>query len=219
MRARELVAAALFALGPGLLVAAGALAASTDPAAPAPAASTAAAAPVAAILYDLDPVHSFVHFEVRHFGTSTLRGRFGPVVGTVELDREARRGRVAVRIATGTVDTGIGVFNARLREADLLATEGYPEAFFVAERLRFDERGALAEVRGEFTWRGVGQPLSLHARLFGCRIDESIGREICGGEFKAEFKRSEFGATFGLPLIGDTVRLRIQVEGLRRAAP
>ena len=25
--------------------------------------------------YTLDPTHSFVHFEVLHFGTSTIRGR------------------------------------------------------------------------------------------------------------------------------------------------
>ena len=29
--------------------------------------------------YALDPAHSFVHFELLHFGTSTIRGRFGPL--------------------------------------------------------------------------------------------------------------------------------------------
>lgn len=171
-------------------------------------------------VYDLDPAHSFVHFEVTHFGTSTVRGRFGPVAGTVELDREARRGRVALRIATDSVDTGLAFFNARLREDDLLAVQAHPEAFFVAERFRFDARGAPVEVRGEFTLRGVGQPLSLHARFFGCRNETSgtavAAREVCGGEYEAEINRSEFGATFGLPLIGDRVRIRVQVEAVRR---
>jgi TRAP-type C4-dicarboxylate transport system substrate-binding protein len=36
--------------------------------------------------YDLDPQQTFVHFEVRHFDTSTLRGRVGPVRGEVMLD-------------------------------------------------------------------------------------------------------------------------------------
>ncbi|MEO5689223.1 MAG: YceI family protein [Burkholderiaceae bacterium] len=35
------------------------------------------------ITYQLDPAHTFVTFEVRHFGTSTLRGRIGPVTGEV----------------------------------------------------------------------------------------------------------------------------------------
>ncbi len=187
------------------------------------AASWLAAAPAfaAPALYDLDPAHSFVHFEVSHFGASTLRGRLGPVAGTVELDREGGSGEVGLRIATANVDMGVPVFNARMREADLLAVQEFPEAFFVATArgFRFDERGALAEVRGEFTWRGVSQPLSLLARFFACREDAARRAEVCGGEFEAELRRSDFGANFGLPFIGNRVRLRIQVEGVRRPAP
>jgi polyisoprenoid-binding protein YceI len=142
--------------------------------------------------YTLDPEHSFVHFEVQHFGTSTTRGRFGPVRGAVMLDRAAGRGEVSLRIPTASVDTGIAVFNARLRQADLLASAEHPDAFFVATRFRF-EGERLAEVRGEFTLRGVGQPLSLHATHFACRPAEA--GEVCGGDFEGELLRSDFGAT------------------------
>ena len=163
--------------------------------------------------YVLDAAHSFVHFEVLHFGTSTTRGRFGPVAGVVTLDPVAGRGELGLRIATASVDTGIPVFNARLREDDLLASGEFPDAYFVASRFRFDGP-RLAEVRGEFTLRGVSQPLSLFARHFACRQD--AGGEVCGGDFEGEILRSEFGATFGLPLIADRVRLIVQVEGRRR---
>jgi polyisoprenoid-binding protein YceI len=160
--------------------------------------------------YVLDPQHSFVHFEVQHFATSTTRGRFGPVSGQVLLDRRAGRGEVDVRIATATVNTGVGVFNARLRESDLLASNEFPEAFFVARKVRFDG-DHVAEVRGEFTLRGISQPLSLHARQFGCRQDGAT--HVCGGDFEGELRRSDFGATFGLPLIGDRIKLVVQIEG------
>ena len=163
-------------------------------------------------VYVLDPDHSFVHFEVQHFGTSTARGRFGPVAGEVMLDPALGRGELGLRIHTASVDTGIPVFNARLRQADLLASTEYPEAFFVARNFRFDGN-RIAEVRGEITFRGSSQPLSLRARHFACRQDGSV--EVCGGDFEAEILRSEFGATFGLPLIGDRVRLVVQVEGRR----
>ena len=163
-------------------------------------------------VYQLDPDHSFVTFEVVHFGTSTSRGRFGPIAGEVRLDRAQGRGEVALRIATSSVNTGVPVFNARLRESDLLASTEHPEAFFVARNFRF-EAGRVAEVRGEFTLRGISQPLSLHARHFACRADGAA--EICGGDFEGEILRSEFGATFGLPLVGDRVRLVVQVEGRR----
>ena len=162
--------------------------------------------------YVLDPVHSFVHFEVLHFGTSTSSGRFGPIAGEVTLDRSAGRGEVSLRIDTAGVDTGLPVFNARLRQPDLLASTEFPAAYFVARNFRFEGQ-RLAEVRGEFTLRGVSQPLSLHARHFACRVDE--GTEVCGGDFMGEILRGDFGATYLLPFVADRVRLLVQVEGRR----
>lgn len=166
--------------------------------------------------YVLDPAHSFVHFEVQHFATSTMRGRFGPVQGEVLLDRQAGRGEVSLRIATAGVSTGLPVFDARLRQEDLLASDEHPEAFFVARSFAF-QGPQLVSVRGEFTLRGVSQPLTLRALRFACRQTE--GDEVCGGDFEAEILRSEFGAGFGLPFVGNPVRLVVQVEGRRRLAP
>lgn len=163
--------------------------------------------------FDLDPAHTFVHFEVLHFDTSTLRGRIGPIAGEAWLDAEAGRGRVALRIDMRTLDTGLRLLDARLRRPDLLDVDGHPEAYFVAERFRF-ESGQPAELTGEFTLRGIGTALTLRALRFAC-IDSPAGRR-CGGDFEGQVLRSSFGASFGLPLVADRVRLRVQVEGLAR---
>lgn len=178
-------------------------------------AALAGPARAAPAVYVLDPDHCFVHFEVLHFNTSTLRGRFGPVSGAVEMDRAAGRGRLALTIDVGSLDTGLRLLDKRLLAPDLLAAELHPQAYFVAERFRFDGAG-LAEVRGEFTLRGVGQALSLVAERFACRPDTERGGEVCGGDFVGELSRSAFGASFGLPFVGDRVRLRVQAEGHRR---
>ena len=166
------------------------------------------------VTYQFDPDHTFATFEVLHFGTSTLRGRIGPITGEVTVDRGAKTGDLRLRIPMTTLDTGLRVLDARLREADLLATGEYPEAYFVATRFRFDAAGGVAEVRGEFTLRGVGQPLSLYARSFGCRRDERLQREVCGGDFTGDVKRHDFGASFGVPFVDDDVHLVVQVEGI-----
>ena len=85
----------------------------------------AAAAPV---VYTLDPDHSFVQFEVLHFGTSTIRGRFGPIAGEVTLDREVGSGVIRITVDTASVSTGWRNFDGRLREADLLASADFPRA-------------------------------------------------------------------------------------------
>ena len=166
------------------------------------------------VTYQLDPDHTFVTFEVMHFGTSTLRGRVGPVTGEVTVDRGAKTGELRLRIPVATLDTGMRALDARLKQPDLLAAAEYPEAYFVATRFRFDAAGGVAEVRGEFTLRGTGQPLSLYAKSFACRHDERLRREVCGGDFTGDLKRHEFGATFGEPFVSDDVHLVVQVEAI-----
>ena len=176
-----------------------------------PAQAQSLAGPVA---YRLDPAHTWVTFEVLHFWTSTVRGRIGPVAGEVTVDRGARTGDLRLRIPVATVSSGIGTFDARLKQPDLLATAEYPEAYFVATRYRFDDAGGVQEVRGEFTLRGVGQPLSLVAKHFACRRDEALGKDVCGGDFEALLARRDFGMTFGEPFVSDDVRLLVQVEAI-----
>jgi len=166
-------------------------------------------------VYLLDPDHSFVTFEVLHFATSTLRGRFGPLTGFVELDRAAGRGSVSLQIAMHSVDTGMPAFDARLRQPDLLAADAHPVAYFVAARFLFDG-AALSGVHGELTLRGISQGLELRALRFGCHTHPVLRREVCGGDFEGELERGDFGASFGMPFVANRVRLVVQVEGIRQ---
>ncbi len=51
------------------------------------------AAPAHGATYAIDPTHTFVTYEVGHFGTSTNRGRFDKKEGTVQFDRPPRPAR------------------------------------------------------------------------------------------------------------------------------
>jgi polyisoprenoid-binding protein YceI len=167
------------------------------------------------VVYLFDPQRSFVHFEVDHFGTSTIRGRLGPPEGHVELDRAARTGWVGARIRTASVDTGLPAFDARLRAPDLLASDAFSEATFIASRFLFDGDRLVALV-GELTWRGTSQGLELRALRFGCFTEPQAQREMCGGDFVGELRRGDFGASFGMPFVGNRVRLIVQVAAVRR---
>ena len=164
--------------------------------------------------YRLDPDHSFIHFEVLHFGTSTLRGRFGPAQGVVMLDRAQRSGDVSLSLRSATLDTGVKVLDKRLCAADLFACAEEPQVYFVARGFEFDG-DKVRRINGELTLRGVSRGLALQATRFGCHAHPDNGRQVCGGDFEGEVRRSDFGMSFGLPFVSDTVRLRVQVEGIR----
>ena len=167
------------------------------------------------VSYSFDPAHSKVWWEVRHFGTSTHRGRFDAAPqGSITIDREAARGQVSLSVDTSSVSSGVPLLDTMIRGANFLGSAAHPLAYFVATQFKFDG-SRVAELRGEFTLRGVSAPLGLKATNFACRIDDTLKREVCGGDFEGALLRSEFGSTFGLPFVGDKVRLLISVEGIR----
>ena len=167
-------------------------------------------------IYRFDPTHTFVTFELLHFGTSTIRGRFGPLAGDAMLDRAQRRGRVQVEIDTATVSTGVAVLDARLKEADMLAVQAHRRAYLVAESFEFDDSGRVKTLRGEFTLRGASLALELRALRFNCYTSPLLRVEVCGGDFEGSFLRSAAGITHSLPFVADTVRLLVQVEAIRQ---
>ena len=164
--------------------------------------------------FAIDPAFTHVHWELKHFGTSTSRGRFDAMSGAITLDREARTGSASFTIATASISTGFTPFDGLLRGPYLLATTEYPSAYFVSQRFNFDG-DRLASVVGDFTLRGVSQRLTLRALRFACRTDTEPAREVCGGDFETEFDRSAFGITHSLPFVGDRVRVLLQIEAVR----
>ena len=176
----------------------------------------AASAQAEPVRYRFDPTHTFAHFELTHFGTSTIRGRLGPLNGEVEIDRSARRGRVQVEIDTTLANTGVSVLDARLREPDMLSVQAHPKAYLVADRIEIDDAGRVKSLRGEFTLRGVSLPLTLTAVRFNCYTSPLFRREVCGGDFEGQFSRGAVGITHSLPFVSDTVRLLVQVEAVQQ---
>lgn len=175
-----------------------------------------APAPEGAADYRLDPAHTRVHWEVMHFGTSTTRGRFDDVNGSLRRDASGR-GSVSIVVGIASVDTGVKPLDAVLRGSYLDAAE-FPQAYFVAEGWRWQPDAAL-DVAGELTLHGVSRPLRLRAGQLRCAPQPPTGREVCGADLQAEFKRSDFGIHDGQPFVGDRVRLVIQVEAVREPPP
>lgn len=181
------------------------------------AASTLGAATAAhAADYAIDPSHTFVTFEIGHFGTSTNRGRFDKKAGVVQFDRAARSGKVDITIDVGSINTGTAAFDKHLRSADLLDTAQHPMARFVSDRLVFDG-DKVVQVPGQLTLLGKTLPVTLKATQFGCYDNPMLKREVCGGDFEAQIDRTAFGINYGVDWgFPKQVRLVIQTEAIKQ---
>jgi polyisoprenoid-binding protein YceI len=182
---------------------------------PADAASTPASTAAGSPRYAFDPTHTAVHWEVVHMGTSTIRGRFDKLAGTVDFDAKAHRLDVSIEVDTASVNSGVPLLDTILRGRELLAPADEPKAYFTAKTVSWDG-DVPREVRGEFTLKGQSEPLTLTATRWRCAFSVVFRREVCGGDFEGEFRRSRFGITHSLPFVDDKVKLLIEVEAIRQ---
>jgi polyisoprenoid-binding protein YceI len=166
--------------------------------------------------YAIDPTHTFVTFEISHFGTSTNRGRFDKKEGTVQFDRAAKTGQVEIVIDTTSINTGTVAFNTHLQSADLFDTAKYPTAKFVSSKFNFSG-DKVADIAGTLTLMGKTQPVTLKATNFNCYDSPMLKREVCGGDFETTIDRTQFGMNYGIDWgFPKNVRLLVQVEAVKQ---
>ncbi len=163
------------------------------------------------VVYLLDTTHTFVTWEVKHFGTSTSRGRFPVKAGSITIDWDKQSASTEVTIDVAHPDTGVAALDDALKGDDYFDVQNYPEARFVARDFRIDDR-AVTELKGALTLKKTTRSVALTATGFNCYFSVVFRRRVCGGDFEANLLRSDFDVRGGLPFIADQVHLLIQVE-------
>ena len=178
--------------------------------------ATSLAAQAQSATYAIDPTHTFVTFEIPHFGTSTNRGRFDKKSGSVQLDKAAKTGKVEISIETASINSGTAAFDKHLQSKDILNSAEFPSAKFVADKFSFNG-DKVSEVAGTLTLLGKTHPVTLKASNFGCYMSPMLKVEVCGGDFETTIVRSQWGVTYGLNFgFADSMRLVVQVEGVKQ---
>ena len=166
------------------------------------------------ITYNLEPTHTYVTFEARHFGTSTNRGRFDKKEGSITLDRAAKTGKADITIDTASINTGLALFDSHLRGENFLQSKAFPTARFVGDKFSFDGDKVTA-VAGTLSLLGKTLPITLTATNYNCYDSPFLKREVCGGDFETTIQRTDFGITYGMPIIPDDIKLLIQIEAVK----
>ena len=159
--------------------------------------------------YVIEPSHTRVVFSVSHMGFTTWYGDFSGASGQLVLDAahpDATRLDVTVPIA------GVSTTNAKLddelRSPDWLDAGRFPTAMFHSTRITLTGP-TDAEVAGALTLHGVTRPVVLHAHFNGAGVNPLDHNYTTGFEVSGVVKRSEFGVSKYVPLVGDDTRLII----------
>lgn len=171
---------------------------------------------VSAGTYVVDPAHTQVVWTLDHLGFSPYTGIFGDVTGTLTLDpKNLRAAKVDVSIPVSKVTTAsAGLTEHLLRAGKDGGTPDFSgarpaDARFVSTSVV--PRGQRATVRGNLTLNGVTRPVTLDAKFYGAgkAPAEMGGKDNVGFTASATILRSQFGLGFGVPMVGDAVKLDI----------
>ena len=166
--------------------------------------------------YAIDPTHTFVTFEINHFGASVNRGRFDKKEGTVQFDRAGKAGKVEISFDATSINSGTPAFDKHLQSADLFNAAQHPKITFVSDKFSFNG-DKVSEVSGQLTLLGKTGPVTLKANQFACYQSPMLKREVCGGDFDATIDRTQWGMNYGVDWgFAKNVRLVVQVEAVKQ---
>lgn len=168
----------------------------------------------AADSYTADPFHTYTHFSVSHLGFSTLQGRFDKSSGKITLDRAAKSGAVDITIEAASLSSGYAKRDDHLRSPDFFNATENPNITFKSGSIKF-KGDTPATVEGNLTLLGVTKPVTLTIDAFKCGTNPMNKKELCGAAASTQIKRSDFGMKFGLPAIGDDIKLVFEIEAYK----
>ncbi len=164
--------------------------------------------------YVIDPTHTFVMYEMGHYGTTTNRGRFSTKDGSVQIDGTGTSGKVDITMDISSINTGVDLLNRHVQSKDFFNVAEFPTGRFVADRIDFSG-DKVVDVPGKLTLMGQTRPVTLKAVRFNCYLSPLINRQVCGGDFETTVERSDWGITWGLNFgFENKVKLLVQVEAV-----
>ena len=166
----------------------------------------------AAIPFELNKDHTDLMFEISHAGYTMKHGWFRNLSGTLSFDEnKIEASRVDVTIKASSVDTNHAQRDKDLSGPGFLDVAQFPELHFVSTKITRDGERALI-VEGSLTMHGITRPLLLQATLNKVAPNPFTHAATVGFTASAQLKRSDFGVTTLIPIIGDDVSITIDAE-------
>jgi polyisoprenoid-binding protein YceI len=166
-------------------------------------------ASVPAGTYALESSHARVAFSVDHMGFSTWYGDFTGAKGSLTLDpKNVAASKFDITIPTGSITTTNAVLDGELKDPSWFDAAKYPTITFLSTAVT--STGAdTAKVTGDLTFHGVTKPVTLDVKFHGAGANPMSKAYTVGFDATGSLKRSDFGVTKYVPLVGDKVDLFI----------
>lgn len=176
-------------------------------------ASASVSAFASAETYVIDPTHTQTVFSWSHLGFSNPTANFDRIEGTIVYDAaDPTRSSVEVMIAIDSINTHVEKFDKHMLSSDLFDAEKYPTATFKSTKVEKSDGEGKFKVTGDLNIHGVTKSVVLDTTLNGAGEHPMKKVPTIGFDASTTINRSDFGINYGVPNVGDEIRIRITTE-------
>ena len=166
-------------------------------------------ASVKAGTYKVEPYHTQAVFSVSHFGFTNFYGVFSGASGSLVLDpAKPSAAKLEVTIPVQSVQTTNAQLDGMLKGDQWFDATKFPNATFTSTKVVLSGKDS-AVIAGNLTLHGVTKAITLQAHFIGTGVNPLDKSFTAGFEATGTIKRSDFGVSTYVPLVGDDVRLTI----------
>ncbi|MBY0356148.1 MAG: YceI family protein [Rickettsiales bacterium] len=170
------------------------------------------------IRYDIDSAHTDISWMADHLGFSKSIGEFGTSSGHITLDEEQpSESSVEITVDIASLHTGDSTFDKHLLAKEFFNYDEFKRATFKSTNVTLTGE-KTATVTGDLSLHGVTKPLTLGVTLNKIGKNAFSGKQTAGFTVRGLIYRSQYGMTYGLPLVGDQVDLVIEAEAVLSTA-
>ncbi|WP_201840429.1 YceI family protein [Microvirga zambiensis] len=166
--------------------------------------------------YDIDPVHSGIVFFISHLGFSNVIGMAAEFSGEFVFDSETpEASTLTASVSVASISTNNKQRDSDIQGADWFNATEFPKITFVGKRFTQVDKNT-GTITGDLSMVGVTKPVTMNVIFNMAGSNPWDGSKVAGFSATTTIKRSDFGMTANIPMIGDDVNLRIEVEGRGR---
>src|SRR5580698_9047593 len=164
----------------------------------------------AADTYTVDPVHSSISFMISHVGISNIHGRFNDFSGKITIDEaDPTKSIFALSIPIESIDTNNVKRDEHLRAPDYFNAKQFPTMSFQSTNVKPVDGGY--EVTGDLTLHGVTKPVTFTLKGGDKVVEFPKKTKRIGFVSAFSIRRSEFGVSADLKLLGDEIPILIGI--------
>ncbi len=184
-----------------------------------PVAAAASASALAPGVYDIDPMHSSINFEIPHLVISSVEGKFKTFSGKVTSDGKFINSKVEAEADIASIDTSVTDRDNHLKSPDFFDAAKYPKMTFKTTSITGNEKSF--KLIGDLTIKSTTKKVTFTGSYKGA-VKDAYGNNKIAFVAEAKINRQDYGLTWSKaveagPVVGDEVTITLKIQAAQQA--